>query len=86
MDGDRGRKNLQDSGSPANLFQPYLDTKCRLGEGPFYNEQRNELRFVVGLSKSLISGFVAVLNAVSNFRTLRGQNFTLWISPKVPIH
>jgi sugar lactone lactonase YvrE len=34
-------------------FQPYLDTKCGLGEGPFYNEQRNELRFVVCLPNLL---------------------------------
>jgi hypothetical protein len=86
MDGGGGRRNLPHLDALANLCQPYLDTKCGLGEGPFYNEKRNELRFVVGLSKSLKSGFVVVLNAVSTFRTLRGQNFTLWIFPEVPIH
>ena len=32
----------------ANVYQPYLDIKCSLGEGPFYNEKRHELRFMVG--------------------------------------
>ncbi len=32
--------------SCTDVLQAYLDTRCGLGEGPFYNEKRNELRFV----------------------------------------
>lgn len=35
------------------VFKPYLDIHCGLGEGPFWEENKNVLRFVDIVNKSV---------------------------------
>lgn len=36
-----------------SISEPYVDLKCRLGEGPFHDKARNELRFVDIIKKQV---------------------------------
>jgi hypothetical protein len=41
------RDNAKISSSLLIYTQPWLNIKCALGEGPYFNQERNQLRFVV---------------------------------------
>jgi hypothetical protein len=38
--------------------QPWLEIKCVLGEGPYYSQDRNQLRFVV--SREVPGGLICL--------------------------
>ncbi|KAL9055243.1 MAG: hypothetical protein Q9162_003653 [Coniocarpon cinnabarinum] len=66
------------------IKEPYLDLKCKLGEGPHYDERVNEFRFLDIDSKKI--HFVDPSKGPSSLRTISHPGFSIGVIADIDGH